>query len=242
MKSGRKIVHNLKYNKTQILIKDPGFKRAVSKLKKSFADLGCPLPKSGFETEKEFEAWKSKYFEHRKKKSKHTSFYEGVLDDILLENNLDPKDKFYGDFLRAYLFFNYQEPETVPLKIRVTLNKKTKKEELYIQIFPHTSQKDIENAWKVIEKEKLQVFKDQRIRSKKWERKKADIEIYNLYERFKKMTLKERREKFADPRMEAIIQKELGGRYGSFSYELIRRAINKVKKYKNVTDIKPPKS
>jgi hypothetical protein len=235
-----KIVHGPKYNRAQILIKDPLFQRLMARIRKDFVDLGCPLPKGGFSTNEEFTSWKDKYFKLREKRSKKTSFYEISFREILIENDINPNDKFYKEFLREHLFFGQHEPKTTPLEIKATFNKKTKKEELYVQIFSHTTLKDIEGAWKAIEKEKRQVFAGEKTRSAKWHRKDADIQIYNLSEQMKKVSLRERKEKYGDGRIEEIIRKKMGSE--RLTYESIRRSIAKVKSYKNVTGRKPSRS
>ncbi len=240
MKSkGKRIINNSIYNRTQILIQDPEFKKSIIKLKKGFTQLGCPIPKGGFKTEKEFEKWKDKYFKLRQDKTKHVEFYQGVFDEILKQNNLDLKNKTYRDFLISYLFFNKKEIESVRAYVKVTLNKKSKEEELYIRILPNTILDDIKKIWPIINKEKQIVFKSQRLKPKIWERRKMDIDIYNTWNKFKKIKLSERKKVYGpDARLEILVQRELGGKYGKLSFESIRQSVNRVKKHKKVTDKK----
>jgi hypothetical protein len=241
-KNNKKIVHNKHYNKIQILQKDLHFQDEIKKIKKGFVVLGCPLPKDGLKNEKEYDSWIENFFECRSKVSKHPEFFKESFRKILIENNINPENKFYNDFLKSYVFFNKKEPETTPIIYKVTFNKKIGEYELYLRIFPHTNKKDIDNIWNKIEKEKKILFSDENVISKPWTEMERDIRIYDEHIKINKLSLEEKLKRYTDTREEFIIEKELGGKYGDLSYAVIRRAINKVKMYKKVTDNKPSKT
>lgn len=235
MSKNSKITYSKDFYKTKLILKDKSFLKSIKDLKNGFKNLGCPLPKNGLENEKSFESWKEKYWRCRGKvrKEKKTEIYNQVFRDILISQKIDPKNNFYKKFLKEYVFFNKTDTEEIPTKYKVTFNKKSKKHELFIQIFPHTTKKDIEKIWKLIEQEKKHVFKDEKVRARAWQYSKRDLEIYNLYSKLKKTKLKDRKKFDPDPRLENIINKKLSHKYGNLSFETIRRAVNKVKK---VTD------
>lgn len=224
-----KIAYNNQYNKTQILLRDSVFKREMRKTKKNFYDLGCPLPKGGLKSEEEFIKWKEKYFHLREKKKQFTNFYQNYFQDILIANGIKPFDKYYNKFLENYLFFNKTEPEIKPLRVVVKYSNDKKEKELYIQIFPNTTKKDISNIWSLIEKEKKEIFKKEDIKSKKWECMNRDIEIYKRSEQLAKIPFKKRKEKYGAGAIYQIIKDEMHDK-GKLTPEIIRASIFKVKK------------
>lgn len=239
---GKKVVYNEDYYKTQILLKNKDFIKTIKKLKDGFKDLGCPLPKDGLKSDQDFEAWNKKYWSlieiKIKAKKEIPDIYNGVFYDLLKENGVDPNNDYYRNFLKRYVFFNEKEPNTVPVSYKVTINNKTKEYELYIRIFPHTTKEDIDSIWKLIEKEKKIIFKDKKVRSRAWQYMDRDFKIFDIYEKIKMLSPEEKRKISPDIRTEQLILKKLSSKYENISYETIRGAINKVKRYINVIDKK----
>lgn len=228
-KTNKKVIHNKDYNKAKILLTNSDFQKTIKKIKENFTYLGCPLPKGGLKSEEEFEVWKDKYFSCRKKKKQFTGFYGIVFYEILVKNNINPNDKFFNDFLRSYTFFNQKEPETIPLKAKVTFNKKTKDYELYIQILPQTTKKDVCNFWNIVKKEKKNIFKEKDLKYKTWEGRNRDLEIYQRYIQLSKLSFEKRKEKFGYGSVGKIILNELSEKFRRLTPEIIRASILKVK-------------
>lgn len=228
-----KIIHDKYYNFTQILFENPEFKQAIRNIKSGFMLLGCGLPTDGLANEKAFQIWNEEYFACRKRRKKKPELYNEVLRQILKKFELDPKDKFHYETLRGILFFNKIEPETIPLYTKEIWNKKTKNQELYIRVFPHTTRRDINKAWPWIAKEKKITFK-KTPHPNEWTGQKRDLMINELSERLNKISLKSRRSTYGYTTISRIIIEHFGDKIpGKLSPEIIRQAKYKVKKYQN---------
>ena len=232
-KKNLKIVHDEKYDKTKILLANPAVQNKIRSIKKDFLNLGCPLPKGGLKTNEDYKNWHDKYYDCRNKKKEYSNFYVGKLDEILKENNLWAERTFYLQVLKNYLFFNKKEAEIVPTMTKVTFNKNTRKMELYVQIFPHTSQEDVINFWPIILREKKYAFAKNKTKNKLWEMSGRDIKICEIDQKLERMGVEERRRKYNHGSVATIIleNSDLWG-LGTLSPEIIRAARYKVKKKK----------
>jgi hypothetical protein len=252
-------VYDKDYYRAQVMLKDPWFIEKINFLKKRFSYVGCPIPKGGFKTYKQFEKWSDKYWDIRrtminsdeykfkineitKGKIKISSeeydlvekFKDDYLPPVYGENfreilghfDIDKDEGRFASFLESYLFFNKKEYRDTVIKTKLSRDNKKGETEMFIQIFKYTKKEDIINNWNfVVDMQKsLQGYLG---KSKKWESFDRDIEIYNLYKRYKKES-NHRRNNFTPIDREIFV--ELHKKYKEITLNQLRNVVCRAKK------------
>lgn len=109
--------------------------------------------------------------------------YGENINNILQDYGITKKDKNYDryrNFIIEYIFFDGKEYSNAPLNIKCKRDKKTRKVEMFIQIFSHTRKEDLENAWPII-KEQQKLLPKCKNKNKEYKNFYRDLEIYNIY-------------------------------------------------------------
>lgn len=57
-----RITHDVDYNKTRYILRDPWFQDEIRWLRKRFEEIGRPVPEGGFAKAKEYFDWEKSYW------------------------------------------------------------------------------------------------------------------------------------------------------------------------------------
>lgn len=144
--------------------------------------------------------------------------YGSYLRDLLQKYGFDPKDRKLHEFMIHHVFFGktkYLEP---PIEVVHKRNEKTNKMELFVKILPWTTRDDIVKEWKFIE-ENQEYYPEHIRKNKPWEFFERDYDIYQAYEKAKKM----KKETGNKQRIDQIARSLLGDKYPRTDSDSIRR-------------------
>ncbi len=75
-------IYDQNYYKAQEMLRNPWFKKNISSLKNKFRDFGCPIPKKGFKTLKEYMDWNQNQFWKSYFDTEKSSKFQAKLNKI----------------------------------------------------------------------------------------------------------------------------------------------------------------
>lgn len=107
-----------------------------------------------------------------------------VMDQLLKEVHLDPKNKKYQEFLTRYIFFRQEKLLETLLSTWWKDNKKTGEKELFLKLEPHTKREHILALWDKIAEEQKKLL-GYRGKNKPWKSFDRDFEIYTVRQEVK---------------------------------------------------------
>jgi hypothetical protein len=122
------------------------FSRLEKQLHDRYAEIGLPLPPKGFTTAQQYRMWLHKAIELENKKDTPGAMIEGILKQF----NLDPKNENSRNILTSKLFFKkypWEQTEYIQPPIRLITKEKNDFKELWVKIEPWTKKSDYVRLW-----------------------------------------------------------------------------------------------
>ncbi|MBI3887989.1 hypothetical protein HY310_02880 [Candidatus Microgenomates bacterium] len=178
MKSTRLIFNDDFYRLSAVLLSNK-FLKLKDEILKRYANMGLPVPSSGFSKLEEYIVWLKKAI-----KLKNTFDLPGaVVEDVLRKFNLNPKDENNRNGLTAKLFFNkelWQESPYSKNPINLVIRGRGESRELWVKIEPWTKKTDYVRLWGSIQSTQ-RTLTGYRGKEKFQPTFKRDFEVYQLY-------------------------------------------------------------
>jgi hypothetical protein len=184
---GTRIFFNTKHYKLRAMMNTEKMVKAIEKIHRDYEKIGNPIPEEGLKTSLNYNHWETISIE----KGADPIF---PLQDILLSFNIDPKTN--AELISGLIWTVYLKLPTAPMDIThlyfMEVSKDKKFIEIKIQIFPYTIKNDVvedDKMWSEIWHFKNHVWK-KNTKNKIWETFDRDLELYKLYQKWKKDDLK----------------------------------------------------
>ncbi len=97
-------IYNQNYYKAQAMLRDPWFIEKIAWLKGRFAEVGCPLPESGFKEYSQYLDWREHYWKRYSEMITSQEFKEGCYQitggqDQFPRETMDKLEEFERSFL-----------------------------------------------------------------------------------------------------------------------------------------------
>lgn len=154
-----------------------------------------------------------------------------VIDGLLEDFGLDPKDIRYRLFLITHIFFHREdfiEPFSLPTLKR---NERTGEMELYLKLDSYSKAKRVLENWDLIESS-LKMLPGYRSRNRRWVTFERDLQIYKVYRQVEELTDEAKRKEFGTRRVDEIVWRRLKEinslRFRNMSFEQLRKAKSRV--------------
>jgi hypothetical protein len=150
-----------------------------------YKELGLSIPSGGFDKQEDYRGWLKKAM-----RLKNTNDLPGkMIEDILTQFNLDPKNEKYRMGLVWRIFFKKEFDEKfyyLQHPINLILRKHRGSKELWVKVYPWTKKEDYIDLWKEIKSIQPQL-KGYRGKEKFQITFKRDFAVYQLYLKTKKL-------------------------------------------------------
>lgn len=139
-------IYNADFYKITAVLLSKKFLVLESEIQSKYTTLTLPFPKKGFNNYDQYSAWL--------KKARKTKESPGeIIENLLKEFNLDPKNEYYRNCVTARLFFHKQPWEESPYSqphIELITRKNDTTKELWVKIHPWTKKADYMKLWSSI--------------------------------------------------------------------------------------------
>lgn len=176
MNKDTRVVLDADFYRLSAIIYSKKYKILTEKILSHFQKLNCPIPKEGFNSVSEYHSWTDKYKE-KISNDPDARTPDSLLNSILLDFGLDPKNQQFS--LRIYwkFFFNIDRSPTISVN---TPKLKWVDNELWIKLPDWTRKTDYESWWTTLEQELLK-YPLRRGKDKLKTSFKRDFLLYELY-------------------------------------------------------------
>lgn len=169
-------IYNDDFYKITAILLSKKLSRLENEIRTKYDKLSLSIPTKGFSSYKEYREWLTN--------AKNRKNSPGVvIENILKQFNLDPKNEYYRNCLTARLFFHKEPWEQSPYSQSpielITKNNGTNKE-LLVKIYPWTKKSDYVRLWGSI-KNMQRTLPGYRGKEKFQITFKRDFEVYQLY-------------------------------------------------------------
>ncbi|OGC68536.1 hypothetical protein A2415_04835 [candidate division WWE3 bacterium RIFOXYC1_FULL_39_7] len=174
-------IYNDNFYKITAILLSKKFLTLENEIRAKYDKLDLSIPTKGFSNYKEYGEWLTKARNIQDSPGK-------VIESVLKQFNLDPKNEFYRNCLTAGIFFHKQPWEQSPYSQQpielITRNNGVAKE-LWVKIHPWTKKSDYVKLWESI-KNIQKTLPGYRGKEKFQTTFKRDFEVYQLYLEVKK--------------------------------------------------------
>lgn len=159
--------------------------------------------------------------------------YGGFIRRLLAEYGITDDDSNYSrfyDYVIGYIFLNVTEFTNAPIAIHRKSNPKTKKMELFVQIFAHTRKEDVGDIWPII-KNYQKYLPTVKHKNKEYKNFHRDLDIYNTYKSLQNPSRKKGANLHDNKRADEETNNLIVEKYGqNMTWESIRKIVSNIEK------------
>lgn len=179
MNKNTRIIYDDDFYRLGVILLSEKYKVFEGEFRNLYQGKGLPIPQEGFRDDSEYREWLKKAM-----KLKNKNDLPGiVIQNLLNQLKLDPKNERYREGIASKIFFNRQykqQPHYAQRPINLVWKNKDDPNRISVYLYPWTKRTDYIELWKTIKKiQKL--YPGYRGKEKFQTTFERDLDVYKLY-------------------------------------------------------------